>query len=373
MHILHTVQSYYPYVGGSEELVRKLSEGLSARGHSVTVFTSYHEKRDFEVLNGVRIRQFKVRGNIVRGIKGDSADYVRAVQDEKVEIVLNYAAQTWATDTLLPKLDTIKAQKVIAPCGYSGLHSPRYKEYFRTLPNYLKRYDSIVYHSQCYQDKEFGDRCGLEHKGHVIHNFADEHEFEGPIVDVRQKYGLGDGPLCVTVANHFRAKGHSFVIDAFLRSHCENAVLLIIGNPHSPLNIISDCSLQCRLSGFLHSKRIRILEGIPRNDLISALKTASVFLFGSEVECSPLVIFEAMASRTAWISTNVGNISELPGGLTIGTVREMAEAVRRLLSDDELRESIAETGYRQWKTRFTLAGMVDRYERLYRGLSGMVP
>jgi L-malate glycosyltransferase len=371
MRILHTVQAYAPYVGGSEELVRKLSEGLSALGHSVTVFTSYHEKRDFELLNGVRVRQFKVRGNLVSGIKGNTWDYVRAVKNEKVDIMLNYAAQTWATDALLPHLDTLRSQKVIAPCGYSGLRDPKYKEYFRTLPGYLNKYDSVVYHSQCYQDKEFGDRCGLEKKGVVIHNFADETEFEAAGVDVRQKYGLGDGPIFVTVANHFRAKGHSFVIDAFLRSKIENAMLLIIGNPYNPLNIISDCTLHCRMHGFLHNKCIRILEGIPRIDVVSALKAASVFLFGSEVECSPLVIFEAMASRTAWISTRVGNIGELPGGLMVGTSSEMVGAIRQLSSDNRLRDSLAETGYQEWKKRFTLTAMVNRYERLYMGLSGV--
>src|SRR5262249_25311677 len=47
LRIVHTVQMYHPHVGGSEEVVKQLSERLAARGHSVTVATGSLPERNF--------------------------------------------------------------------------------------------------------------------------------------------------------------------------------------------------------------------------------------------------------------------------------------------------------------------------------------
>src|SRR5687767_4036163 len=65
MKILHTVQLYHPHKGGSEEVVRQISERLVARGHDVTVATGWDPRRQSKQLNGVKIRSFKIMGNEV--------------------------------------------------------------------------------------------------------------------------------------------------------------------------------------------------------------------------------------------------------------------------------------------------------------------
>ncbi|MBI5471065.1 MAG: alpha-L-glycero-D-manno-heptose alpha-1,3-glucosyltransferase, partial [Ignavibacteriae bacterium] len=52
MKILHTVQRYAPDTGGSEEVVKQLSEYLVSFGHEVTVATGKSARRNFSVLNG---------------------------------------------------------------------------------------------------------------------------------------------------------------------------------------------------------------------------------------------------------------------------------------------------------------------------------
>ena len=73
MPILHVIQRYYPYTGGSELYFQELSEQLVSDGHEVTVLTT--EAWDLEhfwapnrrridepeaVHNGVRILRFPV-------------------------------------------------------------------------------------------------------------------------------------------------------------------------------------------------------------------------------------------------------------------------------------------------------------------------
>lgn len=74
MHILHVIQRYWPYVGGSERYFQELSERLAAQGHEVTVFTTTawdleyfwrpemrHVDAGEVVHNGVRVARFPVR------------------------------------------------------------------------------------------------------------------------------------------------------------------------------------------------------------------------------------------------------------------------------------------------------------------------
>ncbi|GIW10322.1 MAG: glycosyl transferase family 1 [Dehalococcoidia bacterium] len=74
MRILHVIQRYWPYVGGSERYFQELSERLAAAGHSVTVYTTTawdleyfwqprrrHLTPGSEWLNGVLVRRFPVR------------------------------------------------------------------------------------------------------------------------------------------------------------------------------------------------------------------------------------------------------------------------------------------------------------------------
>ncbi len=74
MRILHVIQRYWPYVGGSERHLQEISERLARRGHQVTVFTT--DALDLELFwnpakarvpvereihHGVEIRRFPVR------------------------------------------------------------------------------------------------------------------------------------------------------------------------------------------------------------------------------------------------------------------------------------------------------------------------
>ena len=74
MRILHIIQRYYPYVGGSELYFQELSERLAREGHRVEVWTTDAWDLDYfwtkrarriksarDTHNGVAIRRFRVR------------------------------------------------------------------------------------------------------------------------------------------------------------------------------------------------------------------------------------------------------------------------------------------------------------------------
>jgi len=57
-------------------------------------------------------------------------------------------------------------------------------------------------------------------------------------------------------------------------------------------------------------KRVLLLD-LPRAELIQAYKAADLFVFASKIEYSPLVLFEAAAAGTPFLSVPVGNVDEI--------------------------------------------------------------
>src|SRR4051794_24949314 len=132
MKLALTVGRYFPAIGGAERVVQRVAEGLASLGHEVSVLTS--GVRGQRTHNGVEISSFPVSGNAVRGIRGDAQALLDALAQLRPELVLNYAAQTWTTDTCMSLLDEPKGPRVVlAPCGFSALHEPAYQRYFDAL------------------------------------------------------------------------------------------------------------------------------------------------------------------------------------------------------------------------------------------------
>lgn len=70
MKLLHTCHTYWPLADGVAIVMQRISEGLAARGHEVTVATGPADAPSLEVNNGVAIRRFNIGGNEVGGYTG---------------------------------------------------------------------------------------------------------------------------------------------------------------------------------------------------------------------------------------------------------------------------------------------------------------
>lgn len=422
MKILHTVEFYSPSVGGSQEVIRQISEHLVYLGHEVTVATSSHPDRSTNMINGVKVAEFDISGNAVLGFRGDVEHYQRFLLENEFDIMLNYGAQEWAMDLVFPVLDRIPYRKVMIPCGFSRLYDPLFREYFSQMPDNMHQYDHIVCHADDYRDTNFARQQGIGHFT-IIPNGASEIEFGRVDTTFRRRYGIPDDiPMLLTVGSHTGAKGHRLCMEAFKRLDAKRAALVIIGN--SPFlqiqnpwalfrqslvsairgyNIIQVIKLVVRalLGGvalgcipddrilsrwinlwWMGRKRVFLLNP-PREDVVAALQEADLFLFGSNIEYSPLVLFEAIASKTPFVSLACGNAAEIVswsgGGVIAPTIKnddgnvcgdpnEFANMISDLLSDKSRRNSLADAGYRAWRERFTWEKIALRYEELYLSL-----
>ena len=364
LRILHTQQLYFPRVGGSEEMVKQLSERLALRGHAVTVATAHDRGRRWQSMNGVRVEGFHLAGNSATGIRGRPSEierYQRFVQDGDFDVMLNSCAQIWSTDLVFSLLPRLRCGKVLAPSGYSGLGKPIFRGYFENLPAILRQYDHIIYFSANYQDKHFGDAHGIHHFS-IIPNAASEDEFLRPPLGFRARYEIRTKHMLLSVGNHYAFKGHRFVIEAFRRLGRSDTTLVILGHP--VVTRLAGCYPSCRLAA-LHP-RIKVLT-VPRPWVVSAFQEADLFVFGSRVEASPLVILEAMAAGIPFVTTNCGNVLDLKAcGRIVESPSEMAREVSALLENQEARQDLGGTGHRTWRENHTWENVVDQYEQVYR-------
>lgn len=388
MKILHTVEFYEPFKGGSQEVVKQLSERMVGMGHDVTVATTSLKERKSKVINGVKIREFDISGNEVRGYRGDTESFKKFLLKNEFDIVMNYAAQQWATDLFLEVIDEVKAGKVFVPCGFSGLYDPAYKQYFKKMPAILKKYDATVYLAEKYRDINFAKKHKIKNMN-IIPNGAGANEFEIPLnPNIRYKYGIKDDSFLVTtIGSHTGVKGHADAIKIFKQAKIKNSTLLIIGNL---LN--GDCGPSClsRATRFNKSllrkikKQKIIVKDINRKDTVDLLKSSDLFLFPSNIEASPIVLFEACAAKTPFLVTDVGNSKEIikwtNGGKLLPTykdeegfshakINESTAVLQKIYKNSKLREQMAKQGYKAWKAKYSWEKITEQYLNLYKKVS----
>jgi glycosyltransferase involved in cell wall biosynthesis len=117
---------------------------------------------------------------------------------------------------------------------------------------------------------------------------------------------------------------------------------------------------------------------VPKANVPDALADGDIFLNTSHFDNMPVSVIEAMACGLPVVSTNVGGIPYLlEHGKTAllvqpGNVKEMAVAVKRLLSQPELARRLTEVGRRLTES-FDWRVILPQWERLFIGLTSEVP
>lgn len=420
MKILLCSEFYYPSVGGAQEVVRQIAERFVIWGHDVTVATSAISSRNENIYRGVKIAEFKISGNRIAGFIGNINEYQNFLEADSFECYFFYAAQQWTFDAAWDVLGRIKGIKVFVPCGYSGLYSRKFKQYFLELPKILKKFNCIIYHVEKYRDVSFGEQHGINN-GILIPNGADIEEFNVPIdKSFKSSLGIGsDSLILLTVGSLTGNKGHKEIIQAYekINLNGRKSTLILNGNIPFPsknflkwriiINAIKSGSIfrsikpailsalrihfsesiikdiNRRIESINHNphnnKRV-ILIDLPRKELIQAYLSSDLFIFASNIEYSPLVLFEACAAGLPYLSGPVGNAVEIVdwtgGGEIVSAttalagfvkydIQKLAEDIEKILSNKDHLEKLKRSGIESITSRYNWEKIAKDYENLF--------
>jgi glycosyltransferase involved in cell wall biosynthesis len=182
---------------------------------------------------------------------------------------------------------------------------------------------------------------------------------------VRERFGI-DKPYLLCVGALQPRKNVPLAIEAYARlsgrgTECE---LVIAGGDRGGRLDVLDAILRTRLTGSVH------LVGHVEDDVLPALYSAArALVFPSLYEGFGLPALEAMASGTPVIASNTTGLAEAVGdaGLTVDprSVDELAEAMRRVLGDEELRQRLVAAGHAR-AASFTWARAAGATAGVYR-------
>lgn len=207
-----------------------------------------------------------------------------------------------------------------------------------------------------------------ESKIDVIPNAIDERFWEMPDEDeirrVRERYQLHD-PFVLYAGNIKPHKNVERLIEAFqmVRSSGHDVKLLVIGDEVSRHGTLRRAVHRHQLHQY-----VRFLGFVPDQTLAVLYRLATVFVFPSLYEGFGLPPLEAMASGTPVITSNVSSLPEVVGDAALlidpYDPRAIAEAMRRLLGDEALRQSLRVRGLARAR-HFSWDRSIARVRQIY--------
>ena len=104
-----------------------------------------------------------------------------------------------------------------------------------------------------------------------------------------------------------------------------------------------------------------------REEVYEYTKKAKIYLLGSKREMFPISIIEAMASGVPFISTDVGCVKYLPGGVVVNNIEEMTYWLELLWNNERVRAELGNVGYSYAIKHFTIDSKINELENLIKG------
>src|SRR5438045_37106 len=364
MEILVTAFTFAPQVNGVAQVVRVHVEHLIRRGHKVTVATSFDPKRTLksQANQNPRVVEFNVNGvgNLRSPYQGEKRKYQDFVRSYKGDLLICHCWQSWCTDLAVPCFKELRAKKILISHGFSAHQYPLTVSFPHGLVSWLawrpyvwrasivmRQFDRVVFLSELvdrpvYYDHWLAKKKRLRNTC-VIPTGVHANDFDSSEADFRAAHGIGSEHVVLCLATYDIHKNQLMALKAFARAGVENAMLVMIGNTFNEYTAVLRKWYE-RAGGPERAGKVLFLEKLDRTMTRAAFRAADLFLCTSLWESGPLVVLEAMASRTPFVSTDVGFVPTSPGGKVVREEEEMAGASKGLLESEALRHAVATQG-----------------------------
>ena len=359
MKILICTEFFYPHIGGVEKHSQVLANYFVNKNHQVHIATTFIKNRN--KLKNLNIKQFKIKGNIVKGFSGDILKYQNFLINNKYDLIFFNAAQQWSFDLALPIIDKILSRKILFPCGFSRLKNILYAPYFSYLKKKVSFFDSIICSHKKALDYKFFKKITSK-KVDIIHNGSEVVKSSYSKNMLYKKYKINKSyKIICNISNIKYLKGQDRCINIFDKIKTNNTVLFLIGNNMNP---IYTKLINYLVKKFNHKNKIRnkkiILLHTTYIEARTILNYSDLFLFTSRVEYDPLVIYESIISKTKFVSYGVGLVKyhDEKNGFVSNNINHLINKTDELLlnKDKQLLDN---------NNQFLWSTILAKYEKIF--------
>ena len=364
----------YPTYGGSGVVATELGIALSEQGHEVH-FISYDQPFRLD-LYSEKIYYHEV--TVPDYPLFEYAPYELNLTSKLIDVVLHENLNILHVHYAIPHASAaINAKQILATYGIvlpivTTLHGTDITllgkdKSFQPVIEYAINMSDVVTAVSEDLKRETLDHFNIKKEIQTIPNFIDMSLYQKMVdKDLRNKFAHNEEFIITHISNFRPVKRVIDVIKIFN---------IIIKDVPSRLFMIGDgperiqAEQLCRDLGI--ESKVKFLGKLRVIDKILAF--SDVFILPSESESFGLVALEAMASKTAVISTNNGGISEVNiDGVTgflssVGDVEKMARDTILLLNDIELLDKFKINAFDHSQS-FALKNILPKYNMIYQSL-----
>jgi rhamnosyl/mannosyltransferase len=375
-HILYIYKDYFPVLGGIENHVRVLAEAAAARGHEVTVLvTSLDRHSHIETLNGVRVI-FAARLATAASTPISPALFAWAARLRADIAHLHFPYPPGEIANLIFR----PARRTVISYHSDVVRQARILRFYKPiLMRVLRRADALVIGSP-----------PMRHSAYLS-----EHQTKVRLVP----YGIPTARFAARPSDAELARAQAQYIDAARAGRAEVAtpLLLFVGRLryYKGLDTLIhalpriDARLLAVGTGPMEgawralaqatgvSDRIAWLGEVPDADLPALYHLADLFVLPAShaSEAFGLVQVEAMSAGLPCVTTELGTGTSwvVQDGVTgrivpPGDPEALAQAIRSLLADPDLRRRMGHAGADRARAEFDERVMVDRVLGVYTSL-----
>ena len=330
MKIVFTVATYWPKTDGVQMVTQYQAEGLAARGHEVYVVTSaLKDSSKKEEHNGVMINRVEA-WNFYYWHRGNKKKYIDTVMSlcSDADALIAVCLQSFSADWLLNVLSDIQCKKILYLHGMPDfkLHLTDFRSikniakttfrnirwkifYTRNLAK-IKKFDAITHLFMNDNSYNYFKQNGYQNN-YILENACEEAfylESESLIRNLPKK------SYFLYVGNYCERKNQLLAMRAFYQLQSDNLAFVFIGSTNnSYYNMLVNKKQE--FDQKYGERDVHILYNIPRDQIVNYTQNALACVFSSNYEYYPITIIEAMASGIPFISTSVGIVKYLPGGV----------------------------------------------------------
>lgn len=317
--------TYSPEKNGVANVCKQQAAVISKLGHDVSVLTSKLHNKDFypfDVIDGINVFRFDISGSgeVLSPISGNISLFRQHIKENDYDVIIIHCWQVWPVKVLVEcSLSNTKLVFFSHGTSVNTIYDWRtaihrllwlpYRYFF--MPKAFDFFDVFVHLSNKIDNDRFLDNsiCPAHIVRKSISNCINH-------IDYRYKVKAKNSVFTILVVGAYsRLKNEIFVLKQLIKLNL-------------PCRINFVGYQECIYSAKMHDIYSRYLKhcnfpkvevffnyNLNEDDILSLYDSCDVFISASKTECQPLVILQAMAYGIPFLSSDVGCVSELPGGL----------------------------------------------------------